>query len=201
MAYQLEGRLLEVCTCNVLCPCWVGEDPDNGTCDGLLSWHVDKGKVDSVDVSDRTIALLCHIPGNILKGGWRVRIYIDDKATAEQKDALVSVWSGQQGGPVADLAQLVGEVIAVEQAPITFDIQGVNGTIKIGKKIEAELAPFTGATGKETAIYDTIFTTIPGSPAYVGKASHYKVNEPEFQIDLEGHNAVSGSFKFVSNGA
>ena len=33
MAYTLEGRILEVCDCNVLCPCWIGEDPDNGTCD------------------------------------------------------------------------------------------------------------------------------------------------------------------------
>ena len=32
MAYHLEGRLLEVCNCRVLCPCWIGEDPDNGTC-------------------------------------------------------------------------------------------------------------------------------------------------------------------------
>ena len=36
MAYQLEGRLLEVCTCDMLCPCWVGEDPDGGTCDGVF---------------------------------------------------------------------------------------------------------------------------------------------------------------------
>ena len=42
MAYELEGKLLEVCTCNVLCPCWVGEDPDGGTCDGVLSWHIDQ---------------------------------------------------------------------------------------------------------------------------------------------------------------
>ena len=201
MAYQLEGKLLEVCTCNVLCPCWVGEDPDGGVCDGLLSWHIDRGKVDSVDVSNRTIAILGHIPGNILKGNWRVRIYVDDGATTEQKNALVDVWTGKQGGPVADLAQLVGEVIAIEQKPILFDVKGVNGILKIGSSIQAELAPFKGATGKETAIYDTIFTTIPGSPAFVGKASHYKVNEPEFKIDLQGHNAVSGSFKFVSNGA
>ena len=66
MPYQLEGRLLEVCTCNVLCPCWVGEDPDGGTCDGTLAWRVDKGSVDGVDVSGRTIVILCHIPGNIL---------------------------------------------------------------------------------------------------------------------------------------
>ena len=28
MGYHLEGRLLEVCDCRVLCPCWIGEDPD-----------------------------------------------------------------------------------------------------------------------------------------------------------------------------
>jgi hypothetical protein len=27
MPYHLEGRLLEVCDCRVLCPCWIGEDP------------------------------------------------------------------------------------------------------------------------------------------------------------------------------
>ncbi len=42
MSYNVEGQLLEVCTCNILCPCWVGEDPDNGTCDGVLAWHYDK---------------------------------------------------------------------------------------------------------------------------------------------------------------
>ena len=29
MGYRLEGDLLEVCDCKVLCPCWIGEDPDN----------------------------------------------------------------------------------------------------------------------------------------------------------------------------
>jgi len=198
MSYQLEGRLLEVCTCKILCPCWVGEDPDLDYCDGLLGWHVDKGKVNNTDVSGHALVVLAHIPGNILKGNWSVRIYVDDKATAEQKDALVGVWTGRQGGPVADLAKLVGKVIAVEQVPITFDIKGVNGTLKVGNVIDAGLRPFQGATGKDTALYDTIFTTIPGSPAYVGKASHYKVNAPEFQIDLKDHNAVSGSFRFVA---
>ena len=198
MAYQLEGRLLEVCTCNVLCPCWVGEDPDNGTCDGVLAWHVDEGTVNGTNVSGRTLVILTHIPGNILQGNWRVRVYVDDEATPEQQEALLNVWTGKLGGPVADLAKLVGEVIAVEQAPITFEVKGVDGRLKVGKAIDAGLKPFQGATGKDTAIHDTIFTTIPGSPAYVGKATHYRVDAPEFQIDLRDHNAVSGSFRFVA---
>src|SRR5208283_1835748 len=58
MAYQLEGKLLEVCDCNVLCPCWIGEDADNGTCDAVVAYHIDKGTVDGTDVSGLTLALL-----------------------------------------------------------------------------------------------------------------------------------------------
>lgn len=196
MPYQLEGQLLEVCNCNVLCPCWVGEDPDNGTCDTVIAYHVAKGTINGLDVSGRSLALLAHVPGNILKGNWRVRVYVDDQATSEQMEALLNVWTGKLGGPVADLAQLVGQVVAVEQAPITFEVKGVDGTLKIGQIIEANLKPFQGATGKETALYDTVFTTIPGAPAYVGRASKYRVNAPDFQIDLQNHNAISGSFRF-----
>jgi hypothetical protein len=199
-AYQLEGQLLEVCTCNTLCPCWVGEDPDGGTCDGVLAWHVEKGSVNGTDVSGRTLSILAHIPGNILEGNWRVVVYVDDGATDDQQQALLDVWTGKLGGPVADLAQLVGEVLAVERAPVTFQVEGkgIAGRFAIGSAIEAELEPFTGATGEPTALYDTIFTTIPGSPAYPGKATRYMVDVEEhgFDIDLTGHNAVSGTFRF-----
>jgi len=145
VAYNLEGRLLEVCTCNVLCPCWLGQDPDNGKCDGLLVWSVDKGTVNGVDVSGHVLGILGHIPGNILKGNWKVRVYVDDKASAAQKDALLGVWTGQLGGPVADLAKLVGEVLSVEQTPITFNVKGADATLKIGPSIEANTASVIGA--------------------------------------------------------
>nr|WP_232453546.1 DUF1326 domain-containing protein [Burkholderia ubonensis] len=73
MSYHLEGRPLEVCNCRVLCPCWIGEDPDFGTCDSIVAWHIDKGAVDDVDVGGCTIAAVCHIPGNVLQGNWTSR--------------------------------------------------------------------------------------------------------------------------------
>jgi hypothetical protein len=96
------------------------------------------------------------------------------------------------------MAKLVSEIVSVEQVPITFEVQGVSGTIKVGDGINATLVPFKGSTGKESALHDTIFTTIPGSPAYVGKASEYRAKVPGFDIDLKGHNAVSGSFRFAA---
>lgn len=199
MGYQIEGKLLEVCTCNILCPCWVGEDPDGGSCRGVVTWHIDKGQINNVDVSGLTVAGLAHIPGNILKGNWRAVFYIDDKATAEQQEALLNVFSGKLGGPIADFAKLIGEVVAVERIPIKFEVEKGKGKIKFGQAVEAELAPFQGATGQETSLHDTIFTSIPGSPAYVGKASKFRAKVPKlgFDINLKDHNAIQGSFQFT----
>ena len=54
--YVLEGRLLEVCDCGVLCPCWIGEDPDNGTCESVVAYHFDRGTICPFAVgSSRTV--------------------------------------------------------------------------------------------------------------------------------------------------
>jgi len=200
MAYDLEGTLLEVCTCNVLCPCWIGEDPDGGTCDGIVGYHVDRGTVDGVDVSGRSFVLLAHIPGNVLKGNWRAVVYVDDKASSQQKEALLNAFTGKLGGPLADQAQLIGEVVAVESVPIDFRVEKGKGTLKIGSVVDAEMAPYTGPTGQVTTLNESIFSTIQGSPAYVAKASKYRANVPQlgFDIDLQGHNAIQGSFRFAA---
>ena len=197
MAYQLEGRMLEVCTCKAVCPCWVGEDPDGGTCDGVIAWHIDRGTIDGADVSGLTLGLLAHIPGNVLKGNWRAVVYVDEKATSQQEEALLNVWTGKLGGPVADLVQLVGEVVGVERAPITFTVEKGRGTVKIGDSIEAEMVPLQGATGA-TTLNDSAFSSIPGSPAYVGKAPKYRASSPALglNINLTDHNSVQGNFRF-----
>jgi hypothetical protein len=198
MAYQLEGSILEVCTCNILCPCWVGEDPDPGTCDSAWAYHFDKGDINGVDVSGLTLGFVIHIPGNVLKGNWRAAVYVDEKATEDQEEALLNVFTGKLGGPVADLAQLVGEVVSVERAPITYEVEGVKGTLKIGQVAEAEMEPYKGPTGEVTTLNESIFTTIPGSPAYVGKASSFRSRNQALghNIDIKNHNAIQGAFRF-----
>jgi hypothetical protein len=198
MAYHLEGSLLEVCTCNVICPCWVGEDPDLGDCKSALAWNFEKGDIDGVDVSGRTVGLACFIPGNILNGNWRVTMFIDDAASDEQAQALQAVYSGEKGGPIVDLIQLVGEVTSVERVPITFEVVEGKGTLKLGDIAHAELEPYRGPTGEVTTLTNTIFSTVPGSPAYVGKARDFRLKSEALDIDLniQGHNAIQSNFMF-----
>jgi hypothetical protein len=200
--YDVEGRLLEVCTCNTLCPCWVGENPDgDGTCDSVLGWYVDRGTVQGVDVSDRCLCVSTHIPGNVLAGNWKVALLVDDRCSEEQQTALLNVFTGQLGGAVADLAALIGEVVAVERAPITFDVVEGKGYIKMGDVAEARLVQFMGATGKPTTLHDSVFSTIPGAPAYVGKAESFRRDGSRHglpDVAVTGQNAIQGSFRFTA---
>ena len=198
MAYPLEGSILEVCDCNVLCPCWIGEDPDNGTCDSIIAYHIDRGSIDGVDVSGLTMAMLAHIPGNVLDGNFRAVAYLDDKANQHQIDALLAAFGGKLGGPLEDMAKLVGETVAVMPATINFRVEEGRGTLKIGEEAEAIMEPYRGPTGAITTLNESIFSTISGSPAYVAKASRYRVQSAALglDIDLEGHNAIQGSFRF-----
>jgi len=198
MAYHLEGRLLEVCNCNVLCPCWIGEDPDYGTCDTIVAWHFDSGKINGVDVAGQTIAMVAHVPGNILQGNWKAAVYLDESVTPAQEAAILGVYTGKLGGPVAELAKLVGEVVSVEKVKLTFDVHGGLGTIKIGDVGYAELEPYKNATGATTTLADTVFSTVPGAPVFVGKSPRYRAKNAKLGIDLDmkGHNALQSTFVF-----
>jgi hypothetical protein len=197
--YTIRGRLLEVCTCMAICPCWIGEDPDGGSCDSALAWYVDSGTVRGVDVSDRCLALSVHIPGNVLAGNWEAVVYVDDRCTEQQQDALLAVFTGALGGPIADLAALITDVKAVERAPMVFTVVDGRGTLKVGDAVEAQLAPFQGATGRTTVLSETVFSTIPGSPAFPGKASLFRRDSSKLgraDLDVSGRNAVQGLFSF-----
>jgi hypothetical protein len=202
MAYEIEGRLLEVCTCNVLCPCWVGEDPDGGTCDSVLAWHMDSGTIEGIDVAGITLAASVHIPGNVLTpASWTAAIFVDDRATPEQEQALLKVFTGQLGGPIADLAALIGEVVAVERAPITFTVDGGKGRLSVGEVADADVVPFLGATGEQTVLSGTVFSTIPGSPVFAAKSSRFTRDGTRHRlpdVDATGNNALQGHFRFAA---
>lgn len=201
MGYKLEGQILEVCECNVLCPCWIGEDPDNGTCDGMLAYHIEKGQIEGTDVSGLTFCLVGHIPGNVLKGNWRMAVFVDDRASAAQEAALLNAWMGKLGGPLADMAKLLGEVVAVERAPITFQSHEGEGRFRVGAVAEAEITPYRSPAGNVTTLNESVFSTIPGSPAYVSRATKFSRKTKSYglrDVELQNRNAIQGSFLFVA---
>lgn len=203
VVYDLEGSLLEACQCGVLCPCWIGEDPDEGSCNAVNAYSFTSGTIKGIDVSGLSLVNVVHIPGNVLTpGSWRVVMFVDERASDEQFAAIVDAYQGRLGGPLADLSGLVGEVLAVERAPIVHETVGGTGTLRIGDFVDAEMEPYLGPDGKTTTLRDSVFSTVPGSPAYVAKAHHNRVNLPQFGMEwsYEDRNAIQSDYHITYAG-
>jgi hypothetical protein len=166
----------------------------------VIAYHLDSGVIRGVDVSGLTVASVVFIPGNVLAGNWKAAVYLDDRVTPGQEQALLAVCTGRKGGPVADLAKLVGEVVSVEKVPIAFEVHGGRGTIRIGTAGFAELEPYKSATGATMTLADTIFSTVPGAPVFVGKSPHCRAHNAKLgiDVDLKGRNALQSTFVFSS---
>lgn len=196
--YQLEGTMLEACSCGVLCPCWIGEDPDGGQCYSFNAYHFTSGQIGGVDISGLDVVQIVHIPGNVLTpGSWRVVRFVPSDATEEQKRAILGAFRGDYGGPLADLAGLVGEVVAEESAEIEHHVVGGAGTVRIEGVLESEMAPYRSLDGTVTTLRDSIFSTVPGSPAWVSKAPVHQLNLPQYGMvwSYEGRNAIQADYR------
>ena len=88
MTFSVEGDYFEVCNCDVSCNCvWLGA-ATNDQCDVLLAWHVTRGSKDGVDLSGLNAVMAVRSPKRMTDGGWKVALYLDDRASAEQSEAL-----------------------------------------------------------------------------------------------------------------
>ncbi len=162
MAWSIEGRYFENCTCEVVCPCTasLALGADNDYCRVILTFHVDKGAVDGVDVSGLTLAAVADTPKYMHQGNWRLGVLIDDSASEEQAEKLGAVFSGQLGGPMAALSGLVGEQLGVERVPMEFSSADGKHRLKVGNMGEA-------------AVEDVVsFGTEGGQPARLAGIFH-----------------------------
>src|ERR1700677_2092159 len=155
--YCLEGTLLESCSCWAPCPCWIGADPDDGFCQGFNAYHIVKGTIDGVDIAGCDFIRVFEIAGNVrVPGGWRQVFVIDARASDEQFSSIVAAYSGVFGGPLADLARLVGETLGTERAGITYAVDEGAGSLQAGRLVSVAVVPFRGADGAVTTLRDSL---------------------------------------------
>jgi hypothetical protein len=196
--YSLEGTLIEACSCNVNCPCWIGEDPDLGECFAIVAYGIERGRIRDLDVSGLNLVLVCHIPGNVLAGNWQIVALVDEKGTEEQREALLAAFTGQLGGPLGDLwTALIGEVKGVEFVPIAHEVVGGSGSLRIPDLVETDMEPYRGPDGSVTTLQNSVFSTVPGSAAWIAKAGVNRVNLPQYGMswEYEGRNAIQSEWK------
>src|ERR671917_2492645 len=142
MAWRLEGTYIENCNCDVVCPCAASAfaaPASYARCNAALAWHIDSGEVDGTVVSDLSVVLVLDSPRQMSEGNWRVGMYMDERASEEQAEKLGGIFSGQIGGPLANLVPLISENLGMEVASIEHVDDGDRHRVKVGDAIDVEI--------------------------------------------------------------
>jgi hypothetical protein len=200
--YQLHGTFYEACDCQVICPCWLGGDPDEGECTGVFAWEVEQGAIDEIDVSGlRAVSVSQHL-GPRDEAKQRVMIFIDERATRQQADAMAAAFSGRLGGPLQQLAAILGELLAVEIAAIDLRREGRLTTLDVGHRIRIEGSTREGPSGRPITLENGRLSDVLGARAEVGASGRFRVGLADhgMEVELRGRSTMSGRFSYVHSG-
>jgi hypothetical protein len=192
MSWELRGSYAETCSCELMCPCNLSFDhgATYDYCRATLAFTIREGQVEGTDVRGRRVVAVIDTPKVMTEGNWRLGMYVDDGSTDEQFDALVRVFGGQLGGPMALLAPLVGEVVGVQRASIELVDDGLRHTVRVDDVIDFEvqdIVPFGVETG-EPVRFAGMFHPV-ASDLTMAEAKRSRIDA--FGIRYEGRTGLS----------
>lgn len=125
--WAVAGPYFEACSCDAICPCRrVGEVPGGrstyGVCDFALGWTIERGHADGIDLAGLEVVMAGSYDDDEPGSPWRVILYVDERATDAQHEALEAIYLGRAGGSTLEnFARMIGEVHTVHRAAISIE--------------------------------------------------------------------------------
>src|SRR6185295_12132993 len=137
-----EADYLQACNCDYGCPCEFEAPPTKGFCEGVGAWRIISGKYGDVVLDGLALGFSVHTPGPMHKGNGTGAFFIDERATAPQREALLKIASGQAGGmPFEIFAAITTKALPPQYVKFEFDLKGRNSSARMGKAVTIGLEP------------------------------------------------------------
>ena len=187
MAWKLAGEYFENCSCDILCPCITSSllgPADYERCRVPLICKIREGSFDGVSLDDLAFIMVVDSPRVMADGGWRVAVYLDERADERQQQALQAILSGEQGGPPAMLAPLIGEMLGIKLVPINYESSGSRYRVEVPGIMEFEVE---GVTRPESDEVMTITGTMHpmGPDLLIGKGTKGRYDDPDYGLSFD----------------
>ncbi|WP_457972360.1 DUF1326 domain-containing protein [Arthrobacter sp. D1-17] len=194
MSWEISGKYVANCDCQLICPCSVDGPPTgkNGECRGSAVFHIARGQLDDTDLSGVDFAFCNFFPSNLTAGNWKVGIIVGNSASDGQAQALERILHGDEGGPFADFAAFYGEWLGVERRNISFS-DGDTPTASVDGHINLAIEPLPGPDGGVTTVKNAMFGFAP--EYLIGKG---RGGSDLFGLDYGSVYAESADYTFSS---
>jgi hypothetical protein len=149
MSWKINGRYMETCNCDYLCPCPLTglSRSTHGTCTFAMAFRIDDGAFDGLSLGGVKFIVVGYTPGEMIEGNWDVGLIVDDAASADQREAVTAIASGQAGGPMAAISALIGNFRGVESRAVTFQGEGNKWSVSAPGMVEEGVEGAQGADG------------------------------------------------------
>ena len=144
-SWSIDAEYFENCNCDVVCPCEISAlgflqaRPDQGHCDVFLMFHINTGTFGEVQLDDLNVMLAARAPGPMIEGNWTAAIYLDERATGEQQQALGAIFGGAAGGPMSALVPLIGTNLGAKLVPIEYRNEGRRRSARISNILDVTI--------------------------------------------------------------
>lgn len=152
--WALEADFLQACNCDYGCPCEFSAPPTRGFCEGTGAWNIIKGHYGDIPLDGLAVGFAAHWPKAIHEGNGTLALFLDERCSQPQRDALLAICSGQAGGlPFEILATTFAKVLDPVMAGFDFHLDGRDSSVRIGNALEIELEPIRNpVTGEPESV-------------------------------------------------
>jgi hypothetical protein len=125
---------------------------------GVLSWLIDEGAVDNVDLAGLPVALALTYDDDEPGSPWTWALFLDERASGEQREALEGIYTGRLGGDAEThfpWAWKASELVAVRPVEIEVDHTRRRQWLRVRDEIDVRIRDrYPGA--------ETVTCVIPG---------------------------------------
>jgi hypothetical protein len=198
--WHIAGSYFEVCNCLAICPCRRiggrrGGRSTFGVCEFVLSWWIEEGAAAGLDLGGLKAVMVGSYGDDEPGSPWRVVLYLDERAGADQLVALEAILLGRSGGTAfGNFASKILEVHAVRQAAIELDHRRGRERIGVGAAVEV-------VGGERVATDETVSCSIPGHdhPGEEVYADLIRVAESPLVFEVERRTGFATDFDYRSD--
>lgn len=154
--WRMQGPEIASCNCDWGCPCQFNALPTHGHCRAMTGMRVDQGYFGDISLAGVKWAGMFAWPKAIHLGHGEAFVVIDPAADQAQREALLTILSGQETDPGATIFNVFAAVIETLHPPaflpieFELDMDRRLGRLKIEGVLDTSVSPIRNPiTGAE----------------------------------------------------
>jgi hypothetical protein len=154
--WNIRGPEIVTCNCNWGCPCQFNALPTNGNCRAGLAMRIEKGHFGKTKLDGLHWAVLAAWPKAIHMGNGEVLPVVDERASPEQREALLKIMTGQETEPFATFFAVFATTFKTVHDPLfkpiefELNLEKRTGRFRVPGIVDANVEPIRNpVTGNE----------------------------------------------------